>query len=52
MSITMFTASSYIMALTAMDAVSAAIVASRQALIQLNIEVNKNILISTLIYLI
>jgi hypothetical protein len=33
-----------------MDAVLAAIVAGGQALIQLNIEVNENILISTLIY--
>jgi hypothetical protein len=33
-----------------MDAVLATIVAGGQALIQLNIEVNENILISTLIY--
>jgi hypothetical protein len=34
---------------TAMDAISATIVANGQAQIQLNIEVDKNILISTLI---
>jgi hypothetical protein len=33
-----------------MDAVLATIVAGRQALIQLNIEVDEHILISTLIY--
>jgi hypothetical protein len=33
-----------------MDAILATIVASGQALIQLNIDVDKNVLISTLIY--
>jgi hypothetical protein len=33
-----------------MDAIPATIVAGRQALIQLNMEVDKNILISTLIH--